>query len=99
MKKKKKKERHEDCGHEVDSINNVYMFHNLKFNLHLFINAMDLDDAMNQFDMCQFENRKYWKVFLETAGSTSANRTTLAVSSPSSRTCGIVLVSPLGSRL
>jgi len=21
---------------------------------------------MNQFDMCQFENRKYWKVFLET---------------------------------
>jgi hypothetical protein len=42
------------------------MFHNLKFNLHLFINAMDLEDAMNQFDMCQFENRKYWKVFLET---------------------------------
>ena len=66
MTKKKKKEIHEDCGHEVDSINNVYMFHNLKFNLHLFINAMDLDDAMNQFDMCQFENRKYWKVFLET---------------------------------
>ena len=49
-----------------DTINNVYMFHNLKFNLHLFINAMDLNDAMNQFDMCQFENRKYWKVFLET---------------------------------
>jgi|TARA_A200000159_G_scaffold116861_1_gene110377 hypothetical protein len=66
MAKKKKKEKHEDCGHEVDSINNVYMFHNLKFNLHLFINAMDLEDAMNQFDMCQFENRKYWKVFLET---------------------------------
>ena len=42
------------------------MFHNLKFNLHLFINAMDLEDAMNQFDMCQFEHRKYWKVFLET---------------------------------
>jgi hypothetical protein len=51
MKKKKKKERHEDCGHEVDSINNVYMFHNLKFNLHLFINAMDLEDAMNQLDI------------------------------------------------
>ena len=43
MAKKKKKESHEDCGHEVDSINNVYMFHNLKFNLHLFINAMDLE--------------------------------------------------------
>ena len=47
MAKKKKKESHEDCGHEVDSINNVYMFHNIKTNVHLFINAIDLEDAMD----------------------------------------------------
>ena len=63
MAKKKKKERHEDCGHEVDSINNV---HNIKTNVHLFINAIDLEDAMTQFDLCDFAFRKEWKVFLET---------------------------------
>ena len=66
MAKKKKKESHEDCGHEVESINNVYMFHNIKTNVHLFINAIDLEDAMTQFDLCDFAFRKEWKVFLET---------------------------------
>lgn len=59
MKTKKQK------GKAINTLS-VYMFHNLKFNLHLFINAIDFDEAMNQFDMCQFKNRKYWKVFLQT---------------------------------
>ena len=54
MAKKKKKEivRHEDCGHEEDKLNSVYMFHHTKHDLHLFINAHYLDEAMAKFDLC-----------------------------------------------
>ena len=65
MTKKKKKERHEDCGHEVDSINNVYMFHNIKHNLYFFTNAHYLEGAMEQFDLCNFKDRADWKIFVE----------------------------------
>jgi hypothetical protein len=42
------------------------MFHNIKNNIHLFINAYDLEDAMVQFDLCNFSFRNEWKIFLET---------------------------------
>ena len=69
MTKKKKKVKRKidsDCGHDEQSISNVYMFHNIKTKLHLFINAYDLEDAMWQFDLCDFKYRTDWKVFLET---------------------------------
>ena len=75
MKKKKKKiiewdtpideNVHEDCGHSEDKINSVYMFHNTKANLHLFINADGYEDAMLKFDLCHFKDRTNWKIFLE----------------------------------
>jgi hypothetical protein len=66
MKKKKKKQIDVDFEHNEESANNVYMFHNIKNNIHLFINAYDLEDAMVQFDLCNFSFRNEWKIFLET---------------------------------
>ena len=34
--------------------NSVYVFHNQIFNIDLFINALTAEDAMEQFDRCQF---------------------------------------------
>jgi len=48
-----------------DKFNSVYMFHHTKHDLHLFINAHYLDEAMEKFDQCNFGNRKDWKIFLE----------------------------------
>ena len=45
--------------------NSVYVFHNQRFNIDLFINALTAEDAMEQFDRCQFENRKQWKILVE----------------------------------
>ena len=59
MKKKKKQ------------ITTVYMFHNVRHNLHLFINAGNAEEAYEQFDKCEFLNRDEWKIFLE-AGSQPA---------------------------
>ena len=52
----------------VEKINEIGFksFTNIKNNIHLFINAYDLEDAMVQFDLCDFAFRKEWKVFLET---------------------------------
>ena len=63
--KKVKKKNDTEYGHN-DNSNCVYMFHNIKNNIHLFINAYDLEDAMVQFDLCNFSFRNEWKVFLET---------------------------------
>ena len=49
----------------VDVENNVYLFHNVKENLHFFTNGTDLDDACNQFDKAEFHNRGQWKIFVE----------------------------------
>ena len=69
MKKKNKKKKeivkHEDCGHDEDKLNSVYMFHHIKHDLHLFINAHYLDGAMEKFDQCNFQDRKNWRIFLE----------------------------------
>ena len=45
--------------------NSVYVFHNQIFNIDLFINALTAEDAMEQFDRCQFENRNQWKILVE----------------------------------
>ena len=45
--------------------NSVYVFHNQIFNIDLFINALNAEDAMEQFDRCQFENRNQWKILVE----------------------------------
>ena len=56
---------HEECGHSEDKKNSVYMFHNIKHDLHLFINADGYESAMMKFDLCNFIDRKDWKIFLE----------------------------------
>ena len=60
---KKKCEYHGD-DHDKNS---VYMFYNTKFDIHLYVNANGFDQAMMKFDMCNFTDREYWKIFLETA--------------------------------
>ena len=37
MKKKKKKQIDVDCGHNEESANNVYMFHNIVLNIGIWI--------------------------------------------------------------
>tara|TARA_R100001594_G_scaffold107628_1_gene142249 strand:+ start:337 stop:534 length:198 start_codon:yes stop_codon:yes gene_type:complete len=44
---------------------NVYVFFNIVTRVMLFVDAFTYDDAMNKFDLCAFEFRKDWKVFLE----------------------------------
>jgi hypothetical protein len=44
---------------------NVYMFHNTKFNINLFVNANGFDQAMDKFDLCCFGIRSDWKIFME----------------------------------
>ena len=39
--------------------------HNIKHDLHLFINADGYESAMMKFDLCNFIDRKDWKIFLE----------------------------------
>ena len=66
MKKKKKKEIVKYKRSKTkDKFNSVYMFHHIKHDLHLFINAHYLDGAMEKFDQCNFQDRKNWKIFLE----------------------------------
>jgi len=65
-KKAKKKEivpKYDESREDVE--NNVYLFHNVKENLHFFTNGTDLDDACNQFDKAEFHNRGQWKIFVE----------------------------------
>ena len=50
---------------EIETDNNVYMFHNVILNIYLFTNATNYSDAMDIFDKCWFENRKEWRIFLE----------------------------------
>ena len=73
MKKIKKKDISNcpDCDDE-NSESNVYLFHNTKYNLHVFINANNFDEAMNKFDLCSFKDRPSWKIFLE-CGQQPAN--------------------------
>ena len=47
--------------------NSVYMFHNIRYDIHLFTNADTFDQAMMKFDLCRFPDRDNWKIFLECA--------------------------------
>ena len=69
MSKKKKENEYKDVDRENKSL--VYMFHNVRHNLHLFINAENAEEAYEQFDKCNFVDRSEWKIFLE-AGSQPA---------------------------
>ena len=48
-----------------DNKGTVYMFHNIKFNTMLFLNAKSGDEAADVFDSCGFARRSDWKIFLE----------------------------------
>ena len=43
----------------------VYMFHNIRHNTMLFVNAEDGEEAAAIFDSCRFARRSDWKIFLE----------------------------------
>ena len=43
----------------------VYVFHNIRFDFNLYINAVDAEQAYHLFDACQFTNRSEWKIMLE----------------------------------
>ena len=45
--------------------NMVYIFHNSRFGMDLFMNAQTAKDAMKQFDRCAFENRNEWRISVE----------------------------------
>jgi len=47
-----------------DERNSVYMFHNERYNVHLFTNADGWNQAMTTFDICNFPHRDDWKVYV-----------------------------------
>ncbi len=50
---------------EILTDSRVYMFHNVIHDIYLFTNATHYADAMESFDLCNFKNRKEWRIFLE----------------------------------
>ena len=48
-----------------DDENSVYMYYNDKWNIKLFVNADGFDEAMKMFDICDFDNRDEWSIYLE----------------------------------
>ena len=50
-----------------DGQNSVYMYYNDKWNIKLFINADGFDEAMKMFDICDFDNRDEWSIYLRCA--------------------------------
>ena len=61
MKKKYKR----DADKKIMTGTNVYVFHNIVTDIHLFVNATNSDQAMESFDQCGFAPRSHWKIFLE----------------------------------
>ena len=43
----------------------VYIFHNIKHDIFMYVNCEGAEDAMQQFDICDFKNRQEWKIYLE----------------------------------
>ncbi len=43
----------------------VYVFHNTKSGVDLFLNAPDADSAGIMFDLCDFQKRADWKILVE----------------------------------
>ena len=51
---------------ETDELeSSVYMFQNQKHHVSLFVDARSYDDAKAKFDLCEFEHRTDWKIFVE----------------------------------
>ena len=44
---------------------NVYLLHNTKTGIDLFLNAPDADSASTMFDLCSFKKRADWKILVE----------------------------------
>ena len=44
---------------------NVYVFHNKKYDINLFVNAWGADEAYEIFDLCGFKNKLEWRIMLE----------------------------------
>ena len=44
--------------------NSIYMFHNERYDIQLFTNADGCDEAMKMFDICDFDNRDEWSIYL-----------------------------------
>ena len=44
---------------------NLFIFHNARFGIDLFVNAVGAKDAMQKFDDCQFETKDNWKIMME----------------------------------
>ena len=40
------------------------MFHNERYDIQLFTNADGWDQAMMKFDICDFDNRDEWSIYL-----------------------------------
>ena len=59
-KKKKEVQEIQEAGGNM-----VYIFHNSKFGMDLFMNAQTAANAMEQFDRCAFENRNEWRISVE----------------------------------
>ena len=45
--------------------NHVYVFHNIRFDFNMYVNAIDAEQACYLFDACEFTNRDQWKIMLE----------------------------------
>ena len=60
----------------TDTLNNgnVYMFANIKYDLQLYVNANGADQAMEKFDLCCFNHREDWKIFMELGCQPSESR-------------------------
>ena len=43
----------------------VYVLHNTKTGIDLFLNAPDADSASTMFDLCNFKKRADWKILVE----------------------------------
>ena len=61
-----KKNKHMEYNHEdVEKELHVYMFHNNKHNISLFVDAENGDHACELFDKCDFPKRTDWNIFVE----------------------------------
>jgi len=48
-----------------DEENSVYMYYNDTWNIKLFVHADGFDEAIKLFDICNFENKEEWSIFLK----------------------------------
>ena len=64
MKKKEKNMKKKTKKIEIET-SSVYVFYNTVTKIMLFIDALTFDNAMEKFDLCAFQHRQDWKVFLE----------------------------------